>query len=126
MSLHAPLDFGLFAPPEPSEAEKGREVVQKMADRERTWLDPIRDEMRALYRRRVAAWGPAEEAFVCGDDVRRLLERRPELGPPAGVSNNALAAVWRERGWVRLAGKHVSKTPGSNGNEIARWAWRED
>ena len=85
----------------------------------RAWaLYVIREEMRELYWERVRMAGPP---FVCGDDVRRLLRRRPDLD--VGPSHNWLAAVWVRSEW-RDVGEHISTVPGGHLNRVRRWALR--
>ena len=84
----------------------------------RAWaLGVIREEMRRLYRERA----DVRERFVCGDDVRRLLRRRPELD--VGRTHNWLGAVWLRSEW-RDVGEHISTVPGGHLNRVRRWALR--
>ena len=91
----------------------------------RAWaLGVIREEMRGLYRERLEQWSGLlrdPPPFVCGDDVRRLLRRRPELD--VGRTHNWLGAVWLRSEW-RDVGEHVSTVPGGHLNRVRRWALR--
>lgn len=121
MSLHAPLSsLPLFGGR--SDADQARTILKRAERESRRWLDSLRNAMRQLYDERVIAQGA--EAFVTADDARRLMRKRTWLQPPAGVSMNAMGALFRAKGWTKLpGGKHNSRTPGSHGNDLDRWAW---
>lgn len=125
MSLHAPLDFGLFAKPEPSEAEKADEALDRIAEAAADWLTRMRAALLELFRHRAETWGAVEgPAFVTSDDSDVLERRRPELRLPAGVNPNVRGALFRAKGW-RLIGRTRSSKSGSHGNLIGQWAWED-
>lgn len=124
MSQHAPVGllplFGQTAePPRPSEAEKGRRAVEAAGLNRRDYIDRIRARMRELYRDRAVIVG-MEHARVTPDDARQAFE---EMDPPAGISRNFLAFVFRSPEW-EVVGQHVSTTGGSHGNKLNAYAWR--
>ena len=97
------------------------DLVMESHRERRAWaLGVIREEMRRLYRGRSLGW-MGEPGFVCGDDVRRLLRRRPELD--VGRTHNWLGAVWLRSEW-RDVGEHISTVPGGHLNRVRRWALR--
>lgn len=121
MSQNAPVDllplFTQPAPPRETEAEKGRRILDALAEQRRGYLDRIRSQMRQLYLDRSALHGTG--ARVSPDDARAFFE---SLSPPAGLSRNFLAQVFREPGWT-VVGSHVSTTKGSHGNDLKAYAW---
>lgn len=105
-----------------SEREKGRRIVGELAtlpDRA-AYLELIREKMRRVYRLRVDLHGE-HGAWVTPDDARRFFE---SLNPPAGISRNFLAGVWREPGW-QIVGIYHSATKNSHGNKLNRYRWAE-
>lgn len=124
MSLHARTDsLPLFSPPASvPEVEKGHAGVQAAAEApgRGLYLRMVRARMRALYRQRVQVYGvDYPKACVRPDDARAYFET---LNPPAEMSRNFLAAVFREPGWECI-GRYRSGTAGSNGNELKAYRW---
>jgi hypothetical protein len=108
------------APPRVSEREIGRRAVAEVASlpERAAYLQRIRDKMRQVYRMKVDLYGE-HGASVTPDDARRYFE---SMNPPAGLSRNFLAAVWREPGW-EIVGVYHSETRGSHGNKLNRYRW---
>lgn len=110
-----------------SEREKGREIVQKMGERNAVVLQTLRRHLGALYYRRL--WqirdeGKDErgetEAFVTADDAREYMADHPELRLS---SNSALGALFQTSAWESLSEHrdYASKTEGSHANALYRW-----
>ena len=120
MSAQAELFGGWTAPKRESEVQKGHRIVSEIAslpDR-RAYLERVRFRMRSLYEARYRDQG--ERASVTPDDARRVFEA---MGPPATMSRNFLAAVFREPGW-EVVGTYRSATENSHGNRLNAYAWR--
>lgn len=107
------------------EYQVGQRVLTNLSREElrRAYLEALREEMRKLYRRRRMDPEVGEPA-VCADDAREVFESwNPP--PPDDLSRNFLAAIWLPDCWVPV-GRTRSNTPGSHGNEIRTYAYRED
>ncbi len=103
---------------ENAERLKFEQAVDALAGARAAYLEPIRAQMREMYFERARVFG--EQARVTPDDARLAFEA---MNPPADMSRNFLAAVFRESGWAP-AGKYISKTSGSHGNELNAYAWK--
>lgn len=123
MSLRAPTTFGLplFGPPPEPEPAKAQSVLDAMAEERRAWLRYMRARLAQTYLARVTERG-RDAAYVTADDARQLMDDEPTLcGLPAGASTNLLGALFRGWEWQQINRGHVSSTPGSHGNILARW-----
>lgn len=121
-----PLFGGLGEPTavQEPELEKKEAVLEKHADGNRVWLDPLRDHLKEIYASRVSTRGIAH-AYVTADDARKLMKWNSKLAPPPGTSMNAMGALFRTRGWrkLRTNDEYKSTTPGSHGNRLDCWVW---
>lgn len=125
MSLAAPVStLPLFAQPAPEQA-KARNVLARMADERRAWLERMRGALVGIQSVRTLLYGEADpRSWVTADDAQQLAKARGNLALPAGASPNLFGAVFRAPGWVRSAHKdHQSSTDGSHGNDLYRWRY---
>lgn len=108
------------AKPEPA---KAADVLDRMADERREWLDRMRAALAHLYELRAAKWGATQAVYVCADDADRLAKARPDLALPVGASPNLMGSVFRTAEWRAIDRSHVSSQPGSHGNLLTRWRY---
>lgn len=117
MSQTAPMSaLPLFAAPA---AREERPAAPPELSERREYLEAIRSRMRMLYRSRAGIHG-SDRARVTPDDARYAFE---SMNPPAGISRNFLAHVFREPGWV-VVGEYESATNGAHRNKLQAYAWR--
>ena len=116
----------LFAPraPEP-DVRAGADVLGRMAEERREWLDRMRAELVRVYRVRVDAFGEHDlRCYVTADDARRIMETRPGFALPAGASPNILGSLFRAPGWERSRHRdHQSSAVNGHGNPLYLWRY---
>jgi hypothetical protein len=115
----------LFTPRDPEpDVRAGADVLDRMAEERREWLDRMRHVLVQVYGARVMTWGEGHPmTYVCADDADRLAKWRPELALPAGASPNLMGSVFRTPEWEAIDRTHVSSQPGSHGNLLTRWRY---
>ena len=83
----------------------------EVRSRKDEWLDRLRSAMYLRFRGQV----------VTTDDVWRLIDERPELGAPDGVSHNALGRLFSEWPAASPRGFERSQRDGANRNLLRQW-----
>lgn len=114
----------LHAGTQPDNPEKvvRDEVLDGLESSRSRIIDYLRDRMRTLYARRMAAEG-YRLACVTADDARHILDNDPRFPGPQEFNRNFLGCLFREEGWEWTGNLAYSRTPGSHANLIRCWRW---
>lgn len=85
---------------------------REQKSRRLAWYDRIRPEIRAAHRGEV----------ITTDDVWRLIERRPDLRIPDGMSSNIMGALFSDWSLAERTGQFLRSTrEGAHGNLLRIW-----
>lgn len=104
------------------EEEERDIVLKRLGALRKAYLVLIRHDLKYLYHLRTVT---RDDAYVCSDDARDVLEVMKGVPPPKVMSRSFLGATFKTKDWITDGGMVKSRTKGNHARLQFKWRLRD-